>query len=140
MRGSWQKKSSEQWGCEQFIILGALHCNIKPTRFDAMLRKHPESSAFRPDTAAFRAHYPADAKPKMTTLQVNGKPLQIDVPDDMPLLWAPVAIKPATRRLLPVHTCPPSPNWHLAPKEMVWVGATPRDICLRLRDPETNGR
>ncbi len=24
----------------------------------------------------------------MTTLQVNGKPLQIDVPDDMPLLWA----------------------------------------------------
>ncbi len=34
---------------------------------------------------------------------------------------------------------PGAPNWHLAPKEMVWVGATSRDICLRLRDPKTNG-
>ena len=34
---------------------------------------------------------------------------------------------------------PGAPNWHLAPKEMFWVGATSRDICLRLRDPKTNG-
>lgn len=34
---------------------------------------------------------------------------------------------------------PGAPNWHLAPKEMVWVDVTARDICLRLRDPKTNG-
>ena len=34
---------------------------------------------------------------------------------------------------------PGAPNWHLAPKEMVWVDVTPRDICLRLRDPKSNG-
>ena len=34
---------------------------------------------------------------------------------------------------------PGAPNWHLAPKEMVWVNVSARDICLRLRDPKTNG-
>lgn len=34
---------------------------------------------------------------------------------------------------------PGAPNWHLAPADMVWVNVTPRDICLRLRDPKTNG-
>lgn len=34
---------------------------------------------------------------------------------------------------------PGAPNWHLAPAEMVWVNVTSRDICLRLRDPKTNG-
>ncbi|MFZ2237625.1 MAG: hypothetical protein WBP11_06725 [Dokdonella sp.] len=30
-------------------------------------------------------------------------------------------------------------NWHLAPEERVWVGATSREIFLRLRNPKTNG-
>jgi len=34
---------------------------------------------------------------------------------------------------------PGAPNWHLAPKEMVWVGVDARDACLRLRDPVSNG-
>lgn len=34
---------------------------------------------------------------------------------------------------------PGAPNWHLAPKEMVWVDVGARDICLRLRDPASNG-
>lgn len=34
---------------------------------------------------------------------------------------------------------PGVPNWRLAPKGMFWVGATSRDICLRLRDPKANG-
>lgn len=34
---------------------------------------------------------------------------------------------------------PGAPNWHLAPKEMVWVDVSARDACLRLRDPGSNG-
>ena len=34
---------------------------------------------------------------------------------------------------------PGAPNWHLAPKEMVWVDVGARDACLRLRDPRSNG-
>lgn len=34
---------------------------------------------------------------------------------------------------------PGAPDWHLAPREMAWVGKTPRQICEQLKDPKRNG-
>lgn len=34
---------------------------------------------------------------------------------------------------------PGAPKWHVAPKEMAWVGRTPRDICEQLKDKKRNG-
>jgi hypothetical protein len=34
---------------------------------------------------------------------------------------------------------PGAPEWHVAPREMAWVGKTPRQICEQLKDPKRNG-
>jgi hypothetical protein len=34
---------------------------------------------------------------------------------------------------------PGAPNWHLAPREMAWVGQTPRHICEQMKDSSRNG-
>jgi hypothetical protein len=34
---------------------------------------------------------------------------------------------------------PGAPDWHLAPREMAWVGKTPREICEQIKDPKRNG-
>jgi len=34
---------------------------------------------------------------------------------------------------------PGAPNWHVAPREMAWVGKSPRQICEQLKDRERNG-
>jgi hypothetical protein len=34
---------------------------------------------------------------------------------------------------------PGAPDWHLAPREMAWIGKTPRQICEQLKDPKRNG-
>jgi hypothetical protein len=34
---------------------------------------------------------------------------------------------------------PGAPNWHLAPRQMAWVGRTPHSLCEQLKDPARNG-
>jgi hypothetical protein len=34
---------------------------------------------------------------------------------------------------------PGAPNWHVAPREMAWVGKSPHYICEQLKDPKRNG-
>lgn len=34
---------------------------------------------------------------------------------------------------------PGAPDWHLAPREMAWVGKSPHDICEQVKDPKRNG-
>jgi hypothetical protein len=34
---------------------------------------------------------------------------------------------------------PGAPDWHLAPRTMVWLGKTPAEICVQLKDPARNG-
>jgi hypothetical protein len=34
---------------------------------------------------------------------------------------------------------PGAPKWHLAPREMAWVGLSPRALCQQLKDPKRNG-
>jgi hypothetical protein len=34
---------------------------------------------------------------------------------------------------------PGAPKWHLAPKEMFWVGRTPASLCAQLKNTATNG-
>lgn len=34
---------------------------------------------------------------------------------------------------------PGAPKWHLAPREMAWVGRTPAELCAQLKDPTRNG-
>nr|WP_153869076.1 MULTISPECIES: Isoquinoline 1-oxidoreductase subunit [Myxococcaceae] len=40
---------------------------------------------------------------------------------------------------LPLARVPGAPNWHLAPREMAWVGRTPHSLCEQLKDPQRNG-
>jgi hypothetical protein len=42
-------------------------------------------------------------------------------------------------RNLPYARVPGAPNWHLAPREMAWVGLSPRGLCQQLKDPKRNG-
>ena len=34
---------------------------------------------------------------------------------------------------------PGAPDWHLAPRSMVWLGKSPAAICVQLKDPARNG-
>lgn len=34
---------------------------------------------------------------------------------------------------------PGAPDWHVAPREMAWVGKSPREICEQIKDPKRNG-
>jgi hypothetical protein len=34
---------------------------------------------------------------------------------------------------------PGAPKWHVAPKEMAWVGRTPHELCEQVKDPKRNG-
>jgi len=34
---------------------------------------------------------------------------------------------------------PGAPKWHVAPREMAWVGKTPHQICEQIKDPKRNG-
>jgi hypothetical protein len=34
---------------------------------------------------------------------------------------------------------PGAPNWHVAPREMAWVGKSPRHICEQIKDAKRNG-
>lgn len=34
---------------------------------------------------------------------------------------------------------PGAPKWHVAPREMAWVGRSPHDICEQMKDPKRNG-
>ena len=34
---------------------------------------------------------------------------------------------------------PGAPDWHLAPREMAWIGKTPRQICEQIKDRSRNG-
>ena len=42
-------------------------------------------------------------------------------------------------RNLELARVPGAPDWHLAPREMAWVGKTPRQICEQMKDPKRNG-
>lgn len=42
-------------------------------------------------------------------------------------------------RNLPHARIPGAPDWHVAPRQMAWVGKTPRQLCEQLKDPERNG-
>ncbi len=39
----------------------------------------------------------------------------------------------------PMTRVPGAPNWHLAPREMAWVGRSAGAICEQLKDPKRNG-
>jgi hypothetical protein len=34
---------------------------------------------------------------------------------------------------------PGAPEWHLAPRQMAWVGRSPHQICEQMKDPQRNG-
>lgn len=42
-------------------------------------------------------------------------------------------------RNLELARVPGAPGWHLAPKEMAWVGRTPSQLCEQIKDPKRNG-
>jgi hypothetical protein len=42
-------------------------------------------------------------------------------------------------RNLELARVPGAPNWHLAPREMAWVGKTPQQLCEQLKDVRRNG-
>ncbi len=35
---------------------------------------------------------------------------------------------------------PGAPKWHLAPKEMAWLGRSRAEICAQIKDPARNGK
>lgn len=42
-------------------------------------------------------------------------------------------------RNLPLARVPGAPGWHVAPREMAWVGKSPRHICEQMKDSKRNG-
>lgn len=42
-------------------------------------------------------------------------------------------------RNLELARVPGAPKWHLAPREMAWVGRTPAALCAQLKDANRNG-
>lgn len=43
-------------------------------------------------------------------------------------------------RNLELARVPGAPKWHLAPREMAWVGRTPTELCEQLKDEDRNGK
>jgi len=80
-------------------------------------------------------------------------------PDDSPrqgdghALHDPPVLRGASDRGIPALGCgtchqdrnaelarvPGAPDWHLAPRSMVWLGKSPAAICVQIKDPARNG-
>ena len=42
-------------------------------------------------------------------------------------------------RNLELARIPGAPKWHVAPRQMAWVGKSPHQICEQIKDPKRNG-
>ena len=82
--------------------------------------------------------HPNDDVPKQGDLGMSHDPPVIRGQDDY---GAPGMQCPSCHqdRNLELARVPGAPKWHLAPKEMAWVGRTPATLCAQLKNPATNG-
>jgi hypothetical protein len=115
-----------------------------PAQFDGIADRAQRSQALFVEASRVLTHprcvncHPPDDSPR----QGDGH-----VPHDPPVL------RGANDRGIPALGCatchqdrnatlarvPGAPDWHLAPRTMVWLGKSPAAICTQLKDPARNG-
>lgn len=115
-----------------------------PAAFDGIADRSERSQALFAEVARVLTHprcvncHPPDDSPRQGELHA---------------LHDPPVLRGAAGRGLPALPCqgchqdrnvelarvPGAPDWHLAPKQMVWLDRSPHQICVQLEDRQLNG-
>ena len=82
--------------------------------------------------------HPNDDVPKQGDLGINHDPPVVRGKDDHGAPGMECSSCHQDQNL-EIARVPGAPKWHLAPKEMAWVGRTPATLCAQLKNPASNG-
>lgn len=82
--------------------------------------------------------HPPDDTPRQGDLGLRHDPPVLRGPDDRGVV-AMECTSCHQEKNAELARVPGAPHWHLAPKEMAWLGRSVAQICAQLKDPSRNG-
>jgi hypothetical protein len=117
---------------------------LAPAQFDAIADRTQRSQALFLEASRVLTHarcvncHPPDDTPRQGDAHVLHDPPVLRGADDrgIPALGCTTCHQD---RNVPLARVPGAPDWHLAPRSMVWLGKSPAQICVQLKDPARNG-
>jgi hypothetical protein len=117
---------------------------LAPAQFDAIADRTLRSQAMFVEVSRVLTHprcvncHPPDDTPRQGEAHALHDPPVLRGADDrgIPALGCTTCHQDRNAELARV---PGAPDWHLAPRSMVWLGRSPAQICTQLKDPARNG-
>ena len=115
-----------------------------PAQFDAIADRTARSQALFVEASRVLTHtrcvncHPPDDAPRQGEQHVPHDPPVLRGADGhgIPALACATCHQDRNVELARI---PGAPDWHLAPRSMAWLGKTPAEICVQLKDPARNG-
>jgi hypothetical protein len=117
---------------------------LAPAQFAAMTDRTLRSQAMFVEVSRVLTHarcvncHPPDDTPRQGEAHALHDPPVLRGADDrgIPALGCATCHQDRNAELARI---PGAPDWHLAPRSMVWLGKSPAEICAQLKDPARNG-
>jgi hypothetical protein len=117
---------------------------LAPAQFDAITDRTLRSQAIFAEASRVLTHarcvncHPPDDAPRQGEAHAAHDPpvLRGDADRGIPALGCTTCHQDRNAELARI---PGAPDWHLAPRSMVWLGRSPAQICAQLKDPARNG-
>jgi hypothetical protein len=117
---------------------------LTPAQFDSIADRTLRSQAIFVEASRVLTHarcvncHPPDDVPRQGEAHaLHDPPVQRGAADrGIPALGCNTCHQDRNAELARV---PGAPDWHLAPRAMVWLGRSPAQICAQLKDPARNG-
>jgi hypothetical protein len=115
-----------------------------PSAFASIADRGQRSQALFAEASKVLLHprclncHPADDTPRQGDRGFRHDPPVVRGPDDhgVPAMQCGTCHQD---RNLALARVPGAPDWHLAPKQMAWMGRTAAEICAQIKDPARNG-
>lgn len=116
-----------------------------PSQFAAIADRTQRSQAMFVEISRVLTHarcvncHPPDDTPRQGEAQAFHDPPVLRGPADrgIPALGCDSCHQDRNAELARI---PGAPDWHLAPRSMVWLGKSPTEICAQIKDPARNGK
>ena len=117
---------------------------LAPAQFDVIADRTQRSQALFVEASRVLTHarcvncHPPDDTPRQGEAHVPHDPPVLRGADDHGIS-ALGCVTCHQDRNAELARIPGAPDWHLAPRSMVWLGKSPAEICTQLKDPARNG-